>query len=953
VLEKGYDSLNFFLRDSAVPGPGVYDWRVEICGSTDGTLLAGKEVTVPFVRTKGIAVIFVPIRVVYSIAPNTRRVFEAPESAEMTRCVSFLRRIYPVAEEDVVLDIQDPEDYVAETFDTEEGGISIDGLPLLTRLCFSKVDVRLAREQAGYEVFVCGVVGKKVYLGSKGGVAQSLFKTAVEGIEGLVRNGPYVTVRELDLPAIVAHEIGHCLPFMLSDTYRIPWDPVSIRNDLLNGLAFNPLHENLRGTHSGPDGATVLVDDFHSFWGEGVQYGMMVDCFPGGFIREVSAHTLVPLDEDGASFNHGDSYTIFNRSDRQEIDGCSGNFVRFFDGAFNTGYGPSAPGPVYWGSGGDVTDFMGNGGAFAHAGRSTWAEPNAYGRMFAVLADAARDYARGKAARTSCEVVLIGGTLRGDSNASLVPMRSQTMDTDLPLAFGEQYAAVLYDADGADLLRAPFDVDFLVRSLSGDVVQDCAPFLVVAEKPASLHEVRIVRLAAGRTETVLCSVVNPGSVPTVHLLAPNGGGNLAGIQRVNWEAQNAGECALYYSHDGGVTFSLVADGITASCYDLDVDALPGGDQCLVKVAALDGFNQATDVSDTAFTVPAKAPSVAIAAPEDGSVHAADMPVSFEAHGYDPEDGEISGGGLVWTSSLAGELGTGNRMRVVLPEGQQLVSVTATDSTGSSAVATVTVTVGNRQAMPVADAGPDLRVTEGDSVIVDGSASSDPNGDPVIYRWEQIAGPLVSLNTSAVAQLQFVAPAVHWPTTIIFKLTVNDGTADGFPDTVTVSVNPQTRSLPIDLLRGWNLISLPVEPFYPAPASALNSGRIDPVYEGTVWEWFKGDRAATTGGFRRASSVQPKEGVIVYCPEPSSITVVGRVTDSAISLHEGWNLVGPVFESVLPHGSPVLAIWRWNPVNESYEHLSGSDAVTPGLAYWVYSSEDAVITPSTVTRGSVR
>ena len=59
--------------------------------------------------------------------------------------------------------------------------------------------------------------------------------------------------------------------------------------------------------------------------------------------------------------------------------------------------------------------------------------------------------------------------------------------------------------------------------------------------------------------------------------------------------------------------------------------------------------------------------------------------------------------------------------------------------------------------PLADAGPDQVVSAGALVTLDGAGSFDPNGVPITFAWTQIAGPVVTLNSTTVAQPTFSAP----------------------------------------------------------------------------------------------------------------------------------------------------------------------------------------------------
>src|SRR5882724_561982 len=95
----------------------------------------------------------------------------------------------------------------------------------------------------------------------------------------------------------------------------------------------------------------------------------------------------------------------------------------------------------------------------------------------------------------------------------------------------------------------------------------------------------------------------------------------------------------------------------------------------------------------------------------------------------------------------------------------------------------------RNHLPIANAGPDQTsgVLVGDAVLLDGSASSDPDGQALTYSWSLIAAPADSTATlfdPTVAQTAFVADK---PGTYVARLTVSDGVVASAPDDVSITV----------------------------------------------------------------------------------------------------------------------------------------------------------------------
>lgn len=91
------------------------------------------------------------------------------------------------------------------------------------------------------------------------------------------------------------------------------------------------------------------------------------------------------------------------------------------------------------------------------------------------------------------------------------------------------------------------------------------------------------------------------------------------------------------------------------------------------------------------------------------------------------------------------------------------------------------------ATPIADAGPDANVASGDTVVLDASASADPDGDLLAFSWSQMSGPTVAL-TEDMATATFTAPDVMMDTVLTFEVTVDDGENTDM-DTVDITVSP--------------------------------------------------------------------------------------------------------------------------------------------------------------------
>ncbi len=118
-------------------------------------------------------------------------------------------------------------------------------------------------------------------------------------------------------------------------------------------------------------------------------------------------------------------------------------------------------------------------------------------------------------------------------------------------------------------------------------------------------------------------------------------------------------------------------------------------------------------------------------------------------------------------------------------GTYVVQLIVNDGKVNSDPDTAVITTANSP--PVADAGPDQQVAEGNTVILDGSSSSDVDFDLLTYQWSftsKPTGSVVGLSDLGAAKPFFVADLAG---TYVAQLIVNDGKVNSEPDTVTMTV----------------------------------------------------------------------------------------------------------------------------------------------------------------------
>ena len=139
------------------------------------------------------------------------------------------------------------------------------------------------------------------------------------------------------------------------------------------------------------------------------------------------------------------------------------------------------------------------------------------------------------------------------------------------------------------------------------------------------------------------------------------------------------------------------------------------------------------------------------------------------------------------------------------DGESLVfELTVADNYGLISKDSVIVNVSWINDPPVADAGMDQKVIEGDSVILDAGASFDSDDGIQSVHWTQTSGVPVTLSNPIGLSTSFTAPSIETESSdLIFMVTVTDFGGLQHSDTVTISVAKTAASVPEVIIGTYN------------------------------------------------------------------------------------------------------------------------------------------------------
>ena len=124
-------------------------------------------------------------------------------------------------------------------------------------------------------------------------------------------------------------------------------------------------------------------------------------------------------------------------------------------------------------------------------------------------------------------------------------------------------------------------------------------------------------------------------------------------------------------------------------------------------------------------------------------------------------------------------------------------LTVTDTNNETDTDDVYITIlAPENVLPVANAGQDREVNSGETVILDGTDSNDPDGSITSYLWTVSGTPGdITLQNENTAMASFIAPVVSAGSEAIirtFVLTITDDDNISVTDTINITINPENR-----------------------------------------------------------------------------------------------------------------------------------------------------------------
>jgi len=349
------------------------------------------------------------------------------------------------------------------------------------------------------------------------------------------------------------------------------------------------------------------------------------------------------------------------------------------------------------------------------------------------------------------------------------------------------------------------------------------------------------------------------------------------------------------------------------------------------------FDGKASASDTvAITIENVAPSV-----DAGSDMTIDESETIQLHadGSDPNNDTLS---YEWSQvegpettlvDMANQDITLSQMRA----GLYRFSVRCFDGVNLSEADEVVVSINDVNHAPTALAGQDMDVEMGARVTLDGSGSTDPDGDEIDYTWTQVAGAPVPLQDAQGANPWFDAAAQG---TFEFDLVVSDGFVSSLADRVVVRVLSLNNAPVADAGEDLHV--------YVGDAVSLDAASsFDPDDDGLSYSWSQesGAQVELAGGATSQPTFTPTtsgvlaftvtvsdgqssslDSVLVTVDDVNLVPVADAGDDQVADI--GGTVMLDAVSSYDPDGDAISFIW--SQVQGERVSLTSSNSATPSF-----------------------
>jgi len=308
--------------------------------------------------------------------------------------------------------------------------------------------------------------------------------------------------------------------------------------------------------------------------------------------------------------------------------------------------------------------------------------------------------------------------------------------------------------------------------------------------PSSSTDIYFARSAdGGNSFSAPLNISNNPGFSTDPSLAVDSGGNV----NLSWQDTTPGNREIFYSRstDSGSTFSA-PQNLSNNRGSSTVTEIVADKNGSLNVVWQDNTPGATQIFFSRYTnAVVNHPPVAVAGPDQNIQATGQNDVSVQLDGSKSSDPDNDPLTYVWTDESNNVVGTTAVVQVTLQAGTHTFTLTVTDpgKLSSSATTHVTITAPVNHP-PVANAGASQTLgctgQNGTVVTLNGSGSSDPDGDALTYVWKDAAGNVVG--TSAVAQRTLSSG------TYTFTLTVTD--TGGLSSSAATQITIQDTTAPV-------------------------------------------------------------------------------------------------------------------------------------------------------------